>query len=129
MSRGSPPSNGDTVSASRPELDFRELQASDVLLVQGTAQEIKRLKVSGELLVLDGTMHLPSTRKAPLALTIMALPVERSFRRGRTWYKQFYNPRSMAAEFQDKVNGKHYLSNLPEPGELAQELEAAIAAG
>ncbi|MDH3551108.1 MAG: hypothetical protein OER22_00690 [Gammaproteobacteria bacterium] len=66
------------------------------------------------------------TNKRP-ATTIMALPVERNFRRGRTWYKQFYNPRSKAAEYQEKVNGKHYLSNLPEPGELAEELEAAIA--
>jgi 3-ketosteroid 9alpha-monooxygenase subunit A len=60
------------------------------------------------------------------ALTIMALPVERSFRRGRIWYKQFYNPRSEAKAIHAKLDGKHYLSNLPEPGELAQELEESL---
>lgn len=60
------------------------------------------------------------------AINIMALPVERNFRRGRIWYKQFYNPIDQAAEYQKKVNGKHHLSNLPEPGELAMELEATL---
>jgi di/tricarboxylate transporter len=51
------------------------LQAGDVLLVQGGGEDIRRLKVSGELLVLDGTTSLPRTRKAPLALSIMLLIV------------------------------------------------------
>ena len=67
------------------------------------------------------------TNKRP-ALSIMALPVERNFRRGRIWYKQFYNPVAMAKEIQERVNGKHHLSNLPEPGELAHELEKSIVA-
>jgi len=54
-----------------PGLHEQQLQASDVLLVQGPASDINRLKQSGELLVLDGTMDLPHTRKAPLALLIM----------------------------------------------------------
>jgi di/tricarboxylate transporter len=54
-----------------PGLLEQRLQPSDVLLVQGAARDINRLKVSGELLVLDGTMDLPHTRKAPLALAIM----------------------------------------------------------
>jgi di/tricarboxylate transporter len=54
-----------------PGLVEQRLQPSDVLLVQGAARDINRLKVSGELLVLDGTMDLPHTRKAPLALAIM----------------------------------------------------------
>ena len=54
-----------------PGLHDQLLQASDVLLVQGAAKNINRLKLSGELLVLDGTMDLPHTRKAPLALLIM----------------------------------------------------------
>jgi di/tricarboxylate transporter len=58
-----------------PGLLEQRLQPSDVLLVQGSARDINRLKVSGELLVLDGTMDLPHTRKAPLALTIMVVVV------------------------------------------------------
>jgi len=54
-----------------PGLHDQLLEASDVLLVQGSAKDINRLKRSGELLVLDGTMDLPHTRKAPLALLIM----------------------------------------------------------
>lgn len=57
------------------------------------------------------------------ALQIMALPVERNFRRGRIWYKQFYNPLEQASEFQEKVNGKHTLKGLAAPGELAATLE------
>jgi di/tricarboxylate transporter len=54
-----------------PGMHDQLLQASDVLLVQGSAKDINRLKRSGELLVLDSTMDLPHTRKAPLALLIM----------------------------------------------------------
>lgn len=58
-----------------PALHEHRLQASDVLLVQGSQDAIDRFKSSGELLVLDGTTHLPRTRKAPLALAIMVLIV------------------------------------------------------
>ena len=51
----------------------RKLEASDVLLVQGNAGDIALLKTGGELLVLDSTMDLPHTRKAPLALVIMVV--------------------------------------------------------
>lgn len=51
------------------------LRAGDVLLVQGKAEEIARLKDSGELLVLDATMDLPHTGKAPLAFAFMLLIV------------------------------------------------------
>ena len=54
-----------------PGLHEQKLQASDVLLIQGDAEDIGRLKASGEVLVLDGTTDLPRTRKAPLALAIM----------------------------------------------------------
>ena len=56
-------------------LQHHRLQASDVLLVQGSREDIRWLKRSGELLVLDGTSSLPRTRKAPLALLIMVLIV------------------------------------------------------
>ncbi|MGA9572887.1 MAG: SLC13 family permease [Lysobacterales bacterium] len=62
---------GDVVSASTPGLDQRQLQASDVLLVQGRSENIRKLKVGGELLVLDNTADMPHTSKAPLALLIM----------------------------------------------------------
>ncbi|MFC1777015.1 SLC13 family permease [Pseudomonadota bacterium] len=62
---------GDVVTASRPELDFRELQASDVLLVKGKSEDIRTLKAGSELLVLDSTADLPRSTKAPLALLIM----------------------------------------------------------
>jgi di/tricarboxylate transporter len=47
------------------------LHAGDVVLVQGKDEEIARLKDSGELLVLDATMDVPHTRKAPLAFALM----------------------------------------------------------
>jgi di/tricarboxylate transporter len=63
---------GDSVIANKPELDKRKLKASDVLLVQGKSEAIRRLKIGSELLVLDSTAYLPHSKKAPLALLIMA---------------------------------------------------------
>jgi di/tricarboxylate transporter len=48
------------------------LRTGDVLLVQGSAGDIARLKSTRGFLVLDSTIDLPDTRKAPLALAIMA---------------------------------------------------------
>ena len=47
------------------------LDTGDIILVQGKADAIKKLKQSGELLVLDSTENLPHSEKAPLALIIM----------------------------------------------------------
>tara|TARA_R110002049_G_scaffold2743_5_gene21198 strand:+ start:91013 stop:92845 length:1833 start_codon:yes stop_codon:yes gene_type:complete len=47
------------------------LRTGDIILVQGAAETISKLKRSGELLVLDSTEDLPHTAKAPLALWIM----------------------------------------------------------
>jgi len=58
-----------------PGLHERKLEASDVLLVQGSAGDISLLKTGGELLVLDSTMDIPHTRRAPLALSIMVMVV------------------------------------------------------
>ena len=66
---------GDVVRASTPGLNQRQLQASDVLLVQGRPENIRTLKVGGELLVLDNTADLPHTTRAPLALMIMVMIV------------------------------------------------------
>jgi di/tricarboxylate transporter len=51
------------------------LRAGDVLLVQGTRAHINELKMSGTMLVLDGTTDLPHTHRAPRALVIMALVI------------------------------------------------------
>ncbi len=48
------------------------LESGDVLLAQGAAEDIAALKASGRLLVLDGTIDLPHTSRAPLALGIFA---------------------------------------------------------
>lgn len=50
----------------------KRLGIGDVLLVQGPAAKLAELKRSGELLVLDATADIPHSRKAPLALAIMA---------------------------------------------------------
>ena len=47
------------------------LRAGDVLLVQGTGDNISELKRSGTMLVLDGTTDLPHTHRAKRALFIM----------------------------------------------------------
>lgn len=67
---------GKVASARRPgSLQNTVLEAGDVLLVQGTRQDIAQAKQAGELLVLDGGADLPRTRKAPLALFIMVCVV------------------------------------------------------
>ena len=53
------------------DLNQIRLRAGDVLLVQGSRDAINRLKSSGTMLVLDGTMDLPHTQKANTALAIM----------------------------------------------------------
>jgi di/tricarboxylate transporter len=57
------------------DLNQISLRAGDVLLVQGTRAAIDRLKASGSMLVLDGTMDLPHTRRANTALAIMGFVV------------------------------------------------------
>lgn len=47
------------------------LQAGDILLVQGPREQVANLKKEKDLLVLDATIDLPYTQKAPLALLIM----------------------------------------------------------
>ncbi len=44
--------------------------------------------------------------KAP-AVQIMRMPGDGPFHRGRAWYRQFYNPRARADEFQTRANGAH----------------------
>jgi di/tricarboxylate transporter len=51
-----------------PGLDDMRLRTGDVLLVQSSLQNLATLKSSSEFLVLDGSINLPRTRKAPIAL-------------------------------------------------------------
>jgi di/tricarboxylate transporter len=51
------------------------LAPGDVLLVQGSGEHISELKRSTEFLVLDGSMELPHTAKASLALMILVAVV------------------------------------------------------
>jgi di/tricarboxylate transporter len=57
------------------EIADRTLRNGDVLLVQGPASRISPLKDEAGVLVLDGTLELPTTRKAPVAVAIMAAVV------------------------------------------------------
>lgn len=51
------------------------LRAGDVLLVQGTAKSVNKLKQTGTMLVLDGTTELPHTHRAKRALAVMAFVI------------------------------------------------------
>jgi di/tricarboxylate transporter len=57
------------------EIPDRELRSGDVLLVQGPPARIAALKSEAGVLVLDGSLDLPRTRKAPIAVLIMAAVV------------------------------------------------------
>ncbi len=52
-----------------------KLRAGDVLLVQGTRENVAELRRRGSMLVLDGTINLPRARKAPHAMIITFLVV------------------------------------------------------
>jgi di/tricarboxylate transporter len=47
------------------------LMSGDVVLVQGPEKSIAALRTTGRLLVLDATVDLPRTQRAPVALAIM----------------------------------------------------------
>jgi len=51
------------------------LRLGDVLLVQGSSENIEEVKKRGHFLVLDATTELPSTKYAPRAVVIMALTI------------------------------------------------------
>lgn len=48
------------------------LRAGDVLLVQGSAEQIAHLRRDDQFLVLDATADLPHSKKSPAAIVIMA---------------------------------------------------------
>jgi len=51
------------------------LRLGDVLLVQGSSENIEEVKRRGHFLVLDATTELPSTKQAPHAVAIMAATI------------------------------------------------------
>ncbi len=61
----------------RPKEEIHEviLQPGDVLLVQGAKDQLRRLKGSTEFLVLDSTIELPTSEKAPLVLSILTVVI------------------------------------------------------
>jgi len=66
---------GRTVQTLRKEIGDIHLQVGDILLVQGAREQLAQIKRAGDLLVLDATADLPSTKKATLALLIMGLVI------------------------------------------------------
>jgi di/tricarboxylate transporter len=54
-----------------PGLDETRLRAGDVLLVQSTLKNLGDLKQSPDFLILDGSIKLPTPRKAPIALAVI----------------------------------------------------------
>lgn len=66
---------GDNEERRSEDLRSKLLQAGDILLVQGTPENLARLRASTDLLVLDGSVNLPRKRHAPLALLIMLMVV------------------------------------------------------
>ncbi len=52
-------------------LDNVVLRSGDVLLVQSTPERLEAIKDGSDMLVLDGSIDLPKTRKAPVAMGIM----------------------------------------------------------
>lgn len=57
------------------DIGATSLRAGDVVLVQGTGRQLEELKRANTALVLDATMDLPHTHRAPRAMAIMALVV------------------------------------------------------
>lgn len=57
------------------DLDNVVLRSGDVLLVQSSPNRLNQLKDGSDFLVLDGSVNLPKTSKAPIALGIMAAVV------------------------------------------------------
>ncbi|HZM00356.1 MAG TPA: SLC13 family permease [Planctomycetota bacterium] len=61
---------GRRAAAVRPPLDRVEIDAGDVLLVQGSRERIAGLRRSGELLVLDGNADTPHGKHAGVSVAI-----------------------------------------------------------
>ena len=56
-------------------LGHLQLQLGDILLAQGSREDIDMLKLEHEFLVLDSRIELPQSQKAPVAIGIMSLVI------------------------------------------------------
>ena len=63
---------GKEIELSGKGMDDVTLEAGDVLLVQGPAEQIASLRLDDQFLVLDATTDLPHVHKSPTAILIMA---------------------------------------------------------
>ncbi len=63
---------GDQITSMPRGIGNLPLQLGDILLAQGKRKDIDALKSLHEFLILDSVMDLPTSKKAPLALGIMA---------------------------------------------------------
>ncbi|MGE0622169.1 MAG: SLC13 family permease [Pseudomonadales bacterium] len=63
---------GKDIWHAKEEIQDVILQPADILLVQGSREQIGQLKQSTDFLVLDASMDLPKSEKAPLALAVLA---------------------------------------------------------
>ncbi len=90
---------------------------------QPTEEDVTNGKMAQEGALAAFAQDFEIWRNKRPAIRIMALVEEGNFKKGRTWYQQFYNPRNEAHRFQDEVAGKHHLTGLAPPGELAESLE------
>lgn len=68
-------SGGKTMKIGKKSIGHVVIKTGDVLLVQGDADQINELKETRGLLIIDGAADLPYTKKAPIALTVLAFVV------------------------------------------------------
>jgi di/tricarboxylate transporter len=66
---------GQEIMRADQEIQDVTLAPGDILLVQGPRDQIRELKRDSEFLVLDSSMTLPRTRKAPLAFGLVVMTV------------------------------------------------------
>lgn len=55
------------------------------------------------------------------AIDILRVPTDGPFHKSRIWYRQFYNPRAQAAEFQARANGLHRTREMAAHPAIAAE--------
>lgn len=55
------------------------------------------------------------------AFNILRVPTDGPFHKSRTWYRQFYNPRAVAAEYQARANGVHRTNEMAAHPSVAAE--------
>ena len=60
------------------------------------------------------------------AYRILALPVERNFMLGRTWHKQFYNPRTKEEDHHSRLPSRYSPPHKEPAGEIAAEYETTF---